>query len=249
VTIGMGTGAAAGAARTTVVACATVIEEMRPLLPAGVTYEVLDFGLHLTPPTLRSRLQATIDAASAAADTIILGYGLCSMAVVGLKATRCTLVVPRVDDCIAIFLGSRSTYRAQAAQEPGTYYLTKGWIEVNDTPLGEHARLVERYGPQQADRMIKLLLKNYTRIALINTGQYEQQHYREVARLMADRFGLRYEEIPGSTALVKKMIYGPWDGDFVIARPGATISYADFATPAAPTLTLPGLPVADVERG
>jgi hypothetical protein len=66
---------------------------------------------------------------------------------------------------------------------------------------------------------------------------------------MAERFGLRYEEIPGSTALVKKMIYGPWDGDFVIARPGATISYADFATPAAPTLTLPGLPVADVERG
>ncbi len=237
-TIGMGTGAAAGSARTTVVACATVIEEMRPLLPPGVPHEVLDFGLHLTPPALRARLQATIDAASAAADTVILGYGLCSMAVVGLQATRCTLVVPRVDDCIAIFLGSRSIYRTQANREPGTYYLTKGWIEVNDTPLAEHARLVERYGPRQADRMIRLLLKNYTRIALINTGQYEQQHYREVARLMADRFGLRYEEIPGSTALIKKMIYGPWDGDFVVARPGATIGYADFVAPGAPTSSL-----------
>jgi hypothetical protein len=238
VTIGMGTGTEAGAARTIVVACATVIEEMRPLLPTGVTYDVLDFGLHLAPNELRARLQATIDAASATADTIILGYGLCSMAVVGLKATGCTLVVPRVDDCIAIFLGSRSTYRAQAGQEPGTYYLTKGWIEVNDTPLAEHARLVERYGPRQADRMIKLLLRNYTRIALINTGQCEQQRYREVARLMADRFGLRYEEIPGSTALIRKMIYGPWDGDFVIARPGATISFADFNAPATPTLNL-----------
>jgi hypothetical protein len=235
VTIGMGTGTEAGAARTKVVACATVIEEMRPLLPEGVTCEVLDFGLHLAPQRLRARLQETIDAAGAVADTIILGYGLCSMAVVGLKAPQCTLVVPRVDDCIAIFLGSRSTYRAQADQEPGTYYLTKGWIEVNDTPLAQHARLVERYGPQQADRMIKLLFKNYTRIALINTGQYEQQHYREVARLMADRLGLRYEEIPGSTALIKKMIYGPWDGDFVIARPGATISYADFNVPVTST--------------
>jgi hypothetical protein len=49
VTIGMGTGSKAGTARTQVVACATVVEEIRPLLPAGVTYEVLDFGLHLTP--------------------------------------------------------------------------------------------------------------------------------------------------------------------------------------------------------
>jgi hypothetical protein len=40
---------------------------------------------------------------------------------------------------------------------------------------------------------------------------------------MARRFGLRCEEIPGSTALVRKTIYGPWDGDFVIARPGTTI--------------------------
>ena len=96
---------------------------------------------------------------------------------------------------------------------------------------------------------MKLLLKNYTRVALINTGQYQQHRYREIARLMANRFGLRYEEIPGSTALVKKMIHGPWDGDFVIARPGATISYADFVTPAAPTSTLSGLPVVDVEHG
>jgi hypothetical protein len=234
----MGAGPGAGAARTKVIACATVVEEMRPLLPEGVTCEVLDFGLHLAPNTLRTRLQAAIDAASAAADTLILGYGLCSMAVVGLKAPRCSLVVPRVDDCIGLFLGSRAAHKAQADREPGTYYLTKGWIEVNDTPLAEHARLVERYGPQQADRMIKLLLKNYTRIALINTGQYEQHRYREVARLMAERFGLRYEEIPGSTALVKKMIYGPWDGDFVVARPGATISFADFNMPATPASTL-----------
>jgi len=54
--------------------------------------------------------------------------------------------VPRVDDCIAIFLGSRAAYADQCHQEPGTYYLTKGWIEVGDTPFAEHERLVERYG-------------------------------------------------------------------------------------------------------
>jgi hypothetical protein len=213
-----------------IIACATVIEEMLPLLPEGVTYEVLDFGLHLTPENLRGQLQEAIDAASAGADTIILGYGLCSMAVVGLKANGCTLVVPRVDDCIAIFLGSRSAYLEQFGREPGTYYLTKGWIEVSDTPFTEYERLAEKYGPERAERMIKLMLKNYTRLAFIDTGHYEQERYRTYARHTAERFELRYEEIPGSKALVEKMLYGPWDDDFVIARPGETISYADFQT-------------------
>jgi hypothetical protein len=237
------------ALRTKVVACATVVEEMLPLLPEGMAYEVLDFGLHLTPENLRNKLQETVDASSTEADTILLGYGLCSMAVVGLKATGCTLVVPRVDDCIAIFLGSHAAYKKQVGQEPGTYYLTKGWIEVSDTPFAEHKRLVEHYGPERADRMIKLMLKNYTRLAFIDTGHYEQEHYREYARRMARQFGLRYEEIPGSNALIKKMIYGPWDDDFVIARPGDTISYADFKTTATTMCNLPGLFLTPLETG
>ena len=218
-----------------VIACATVIEEVLPLLPGDMTYEVFDFGLHLTPERLRSKLQGAIDAASAEVDTIILGYGLCSMAAVGLKATRCTLVIPRVDDCIAIFLGSHQAYLEQFSQEPGTYYLTKGWIEVSDTPFAEYERLAEKYGPKRAERMIKLMLKNYTRLAFIDTGHYEQERYRAYARSTAARFELRYEEIPGSKALVEKMLYGPWDGDFVIARPGETISYADFRPTASET--------------
>jgi hypothetical protein len=72
------------------------------------------------------------------------------------------------------------------------------------------------------------MLKNYTRLALINTGQYELERYRTYARCTAERWGLRYEEIPGSDALIVRMLHGPWDGDFVVARPGETISYLDF---------------------
>lgn len=219
-----------------VIACATVIEEMLPLLPENVTYDVLDFGLHLTPEKLKISLQEAIDAAGAEAETVILGYGLCSMAVVGLRANGCTLVIPRVDDCIAMFLGSRAAYEEQHGQEPGTYYLTKGWIEVNDTPFAEYERLVERYGPERADRMIRLTLKNYTRLAFIDTGRYKQEQYRDYARCIARRFGLRYEEIPGSSALIEKTLNGPWDDDFVVARPGETIRYADFMACKTPSL-------------
>jgi hypothetical protein len=217
--------------RTAVIACATVIEEMMPHLPPAVKYEVLDFGLHVNPEALRRSLQEAIDKASGAADTIILGYGLCSQAVVGLRANGCTLVVPKVDDCIAIFLGSGEAYRAQARSAPGTYYLTKGWIEAGDSPFAEYDGLVEQYGEERARRLMNQILKNYTRLALINTGQYELERYRDYSRRTAERFGLRYEEIPGSDALVKQMLHGPWDGSFVIAHPGETICYLDFKKP------------------
>jgi hypothetical protein len=214
--------------KTLVMACATVIEEMLPLLPPGMQHQVFDFGLHVNPERLRRTLQAAIDAVGEPFNTIILGYGLCSQAVIGISSQRCTLVVPRVDDCIAIFLGSRSAYKEQSQAEPGTYYLTKGWIEVGDTPFAEHDRMIQRYGKERAERMIQLMLANYKRLALIDTGQYELERYREYARRTAERFNLRFEEIEGSNALVKKMIYGPWDDEFVVAPPGETIQYEHF---------------------
>lgn len=215
-------------ARTLVMACATVIEEMLPLLPPGIEHQVFDFGLHVNPEKLRRTLQAAIDAVDSRYDTIILGYGLCSLAIVGLKAAHCRLVAPRVDDCISIFLGSHSAYRQQARAEPGTYYLTKGWIEAGDTPFSDYDRMVQRYGPDRARRILRLMLVNYKRLALINTGLYEIDRYRDYARQTAERFGLRYEELAGSTAMVQKMINGPWDDDFVVAQPGEEIRYEQF---------------------
>ncbi len=218
--------------RLFVLACATVIEEMIPSCLEGAEYEVLDFGLHVNPEQLRKILQQRIDALEKPYDAIILGYGLCSQAVIGIQARQSPLVIPRVDDCIAIFLGSRDAHREQHSQEPGTYYLTKGWIEVGDTPFTEYERMVQQYGRERADRFIRLMLAHYTRLALINTGQYELEKYREYARRTAERFGLRYDEIPGSTALIRKMLYGPWTSDeFVVVPPGAMVCYEDFFPP------------------
>ena len=212
-----------------VIACETVIEEMLPFLPKNVPHEVLDFGLHINPAELKKVLQEKIDEASPKADVLLLGYGLCSMAVVGLKATTATLVIPRTDDCIAIFLGSCNAYKEQAKKEPGTYYLTKGWIEAGDTPFEEHKLLIEKYGEEKAERMTRLLLKNYKRLAFINTGQYEIERYRIYSKETAERFKLRFEEIDGSPALVKKMVFGPWDGEFIVVSPGETVTFQDFA--------------------
>jgi hypothetical protein len=199
---------------------------MLPLLPQGAECETLDFGLHVNPEKLKKTLQEKIDASEKG--TILLGYGLCSRAVVGLRSETCSLVVPRVDDCISIFLGSREAYLRQMKAEPGTYYLTKGWIEAGDNLFGSYHQMVERYGPEQAERLIKRMLQNYTRLVFINTGKYQVEHYREYSKQMASRYDLRFEEITGSPTLVAEMINGPWDGDFVVVPPGQAISYEDF---------------------
>jgi len=214
--------------RILVIACATVIEEMLPLLPPDVGHRTVDFGFHTDPARLCKALQEAIDESSGRADTILLGYGLCSQGVIGLRANDCTLVVPRVDNCIAIFLGSTSAYEKQSQSEPGTYYLTKGWIEVGENPFSEYEKTVAKYGRERAERIYRIMLKNYTRLALINTGQYQLEKYRHYARRTAERFKLRYEEIEGSTSLVTKMINGPWEDEFIVVPPGGVIEFEHF---------------------
>ena len=80
------------------------------------------------------------------------------MGVIGLKATHSTLVIPRQDDCISIFLGSRKAYKRELDKEPGTYFLSKGRIDAGITLLDELKRMEERYGKKLAERVMKRML-------------------------------------------------------------------------------------------
>ena len=228
--------------RIRVIACATVVEELRPLLPAHAACQVFDSGLHVNPSSLQQALQGAINSLPHTVETVVLGYGLCSQAVVDLRSDTATLVVPRVDDCIGLFLGSDEAYRDEVSSTPGTYYLTKGWVEAGSGPFADYDQLVERYGEERAAWLMGKMLERYTRLALINTHQYELARYRAYARETAERFELRYEEIEGSTLLLKKLAQGPWDDDFVVVPPGRPIMFCHFRetvrASSAPTVTL-----------
>jgi hypothetical protein len=216
-------------AKKKIIGCAAVVEEMLPLLPSDLAYEILDFGLHLRPSNLKSALQKAIDASAQDVDTIILGYGLCSNGAVGLKAPKTTtLVIPRVHDCIALFLGSHEAYKQQLKAEAGTFFLAKGFIEVGDTPLDEYKRTVERYGKERADRVMRTMFGHYTRVLFINTGHQDLGKCREHSRQMAQQFGLRYEETKGSRVFLEKLIRGPWGKDFILVEPDETVTIEQF---------------------
>jgi hypothetical protein len=146
----------------------------------------------------------------------------------GLKAGNRTIVIPKADDCITIFLGSVAHYNQQQRNEPGTLYLTKGWIE-SGTPLDEQREIMaKKYGEEKAGFLFKKMLQGYTRLVFIDTGNYELGQYRSRSQKIAERLGLRYEEIKGDSTLVKALLNGSWDGDFVVVPPGDTVALSDF---------------------
>jgi hypothetical protein len=212
---------------TKIIACATVAEELRQLGVPDGDLITLEFGLHNEPEKLKKRLQSQIDEVEGDED-ILLGYGLCSYAVVGLVSESHRLIIPKVDDCIALFLGSTKERLKRLSENPGTYFLTKGWVEATDGAYSEFLRLKERYGEKKAVLVARLMLANYTTVALINTGNYRIDYYRDFARGMAEVFDLIFEEIPGSNRLLLKMLQREWDGEFVVVDPGAEVALSAF---------------------
>lgn len=212
------------------IACRVVIEEMRPFLPPEIATEVFDISLHTYPNRLREALQEAVSAADGHYDPILLGYGLCSQAVVGLVARESRLVMPRGDDCIGLFLGSQRARSDEALSEPGTYFLTGGWIgDGAGSPFTDHDRMVRRYGPQKAEALMGKMLRHYSRLAYIRMpNRAEVEADRAYAKAVAARFGLRYAEIDGTPRWLEGLIAQDWGNDFVVVAPGEPIRLEHF---------------------
>ena len=186
-------------------------------LPARLTLDLLPGKLHNTPHDLRRRLQERIDAVSAAggADAIAIAYGICGRGTVGLTARTIPLWIPRVHDCIALFLGSDAAYREQVARYPGTYYVSAGWVDEgmgsgNTCGAPERQEWETRHGRENADAIETFLgswKRNYQRAAFIDTG-IGNRHCAEVARRMAADNNWKYEELQGSHDLLSALLCG-----------------------------------------
>ena len=214
--------------RRVVIACRVMepeLEAVRSISPA-VEIVYLEQGLHRTPKKLPGMIQERIDQVASYANEIVLGYGLCSNGLVGVTARRQKLFVPRCHDCIALFMGSPAQYEKAFHDNPGTYYLTPGWVKENQDPLGTYRmEYLPKYGEKAAFWAIRESLKNYTHIALINSGMQEIESLRRRARENAAFFNLAYREFAGNLSYFEKIIRGPFPADdFLHLQPGETIT-------------------------
>jgi hypothetical protein len=147
------------------------------------------------------------------------------------------LVIPRADDCIAILLGSYQAYIQAFTEQPGTYYLTKGWLESGSDPLKEYRSYTKTYGEEDAGSLVDLMYGNYKRLCFVAHTQADLDEYRpralEVAHFCAKRWGMIYEERLGSDDLIRRLLEAPRrldnaGDDLVIIPPGGTVKQQMF---------------------
>jgi hypothetical protein len=209
--------------------------------PHAITVRLFRQGLHNTPKRLKEMLQDEINLIQQNEyDAILLAYGLCGMATVGLVSTRLPTVIPRAHDCITLYLGSRKRYQEEFTTHPGTYWYSRDYLERNEedssVALGATSQetidkvydeYVQKYGEENAKYLMEVMgawKEHYTRAVFIDMGLGDQQPYEHRARDEALSRGWSFERIQGDRSLLNKLIQGEWsEEDFLVVPPGNTI--------------------------
>jgi hypothetical protein len=232
--------------RLKLISCEIFYREMctavaRSIHQIDVTF--LPKGLHdIGQDQMLPRLQEAVDEVDTSRyEAILLGYGLCNLGIVGLRARSIPLVVPRAHDCITLFFGGRKRYQDYFDAHPGTYFETTGWLERGEE-TGElsqlsiqrqigmdlsHEELVEKYGQDNAEYLYKMLCdptRNYTRVAFIEMGLEPDGRFEKMARAKAIQQKLSFEKTMGDMVLIQRLVDGDWaEADFLTVQPDQRI--------------------------
>ncbi|MDR1795449.1 MAG: DUF1638 domain-containing protein [Erysipelotrichaceae bacterium] len=207
---------------------------------------------HAIAKELHEKIQAAIDGCDPKTyDAILLGYGLCGNATAGLKASGIPLVIPRAHDCCALFLGSRQKFKEHFEHRLSAKWSSHGYLERTDdylggTQLGEslgfdkqYQEFVEEYGEEDAAYLWETLhpQKFNKEKIYIEVEPFEQLHFYErfIEKLKADDIfkadepnhvffeDTTIEILQGSDTIIHKLLWGEWDEDFLVVKPGEEI--------------------------
>jgi len=209
--------------------------------PHTIDPEFFELGEHARPDRLRHAIQTRIEAAEQEAkayDAILLLYGLCGNAGVGLRASKTPLVIPRAHDCCTILLGSKDRFREHFGDNPSTPFSSVGYMERGQyflrSDLGDgrihygdqYAALVEQYGEDNAKYIWESMYPDGLEsanhpVVFIDVPEMSclgcEQRFREKVA----KEGRTCRRLDGDMGLIRRLIDGDWDADeFAIIEPG-----------------------------
>ncbi len=182
----------------------------------------LDVQLHLNPDNLRARLQHEIDRLEEDGCDIVLAYGLCGRSVERLKSKKSRLIIPKVDDCVGLLLGSRERHREIQAESPGSFFLEPDWIGTEMDIFCQCKKGLDGFSEEQRERIVRLALKHYSTLGLIE--HVERSEVLAECKQLADNHGLDFKRFFSDLTLLADLLNGNWDNErFVICEPGESV--------------------------
>ena len=223
-------------------ALARIIYHCAAVSPHMIDVKLFKLGLHNEPDKLRETLQQEIDDTSSNDyETIVLAYGLCGKATAGLQAKEVSMVIPKAHDCITLFLGSRERYKDQFENFPSTYWYAVDYIERQiksdnvfalgaDSSLnieGVYQEYVEKYGEDNAEYLMEVMgawQTNYNRAAFIDMGIGNGKNVENTTKEEAEKRGWAFDKLEGDLILIRRLLFGDWENDFLTVPPGQEIS-------------------------
>lgn len=218
---------------TVVIGCRMLEPLLAPHLGPVQSATFLGYGLHERPIEMAPALQEHLDALPEPS-TVVVGYGLCGNGVVGLESGPHTLILPKVHDCVAMVMGSHEAYVDDFRSNPGTYYLTRGWLDIGEDPLHEYERILERRGVEFAERAIDSLFGNYRRLCLLAFSAEDMDELRPLAtpvvEFCRERWGVTYDEVVGDPSFIESLMRPNVQDDprFLRIPPGGEVTQDPF---------------------
>lgn len=203
----------------------------------------LEVGQHVNPDKLRESIQAEIDRTEESVkpyEAIVLLYGLCGNAGVGLRARSIPLVMPRAHDCCTLLLGSRARFHEHFGDNPSREFSSVGYMERGDYFLrvedGEtrlhygdgYAELVTQYGAEDAKYIWETMHPEPLRgepcpAAFIDLPETRHLGYADRFAQRAHVADIPWERLEGSIELIRKLLEGEWtEEEFLIVPPGGS---------------------------
>lgn len=187
-------------------------------------------GLHDDPDKMRQELNAKIaemEADFPQAETIILGYGLCGRGMCGVTAKRARLLVPRVHDCVPLYVGVTQKELGMTDENSGILWLSAGMLEhshfTKHLVETRHEKYREKFGEKRAAKMIQAenaLFRNYRGLRYVRWPGMKES-YADLARAVARELSLNYDEIWGKPAFLRELLEGSGDEcRFLTLEPG-----------------------------